>query len=212
MYVPELYAEKDVAALHDFMRQHSFATLITQHEGAPFASHLPLMVDSRSGAHGAVVGHMARNNPQWQALAAGAEALVIFHGPHAYVSGAWYEPNPMAAPTWNYAVVHAYGRARILPEEGLIEALHRLVEENEKGYESPWKLELTPALRQRALPAIVGFEIMLHRIEGKFKLGQNRSEQDRRNVIAQLSQSAQGREVADWMSRQLETNKESERV
>ncbi len=204
MYVPELYAQKDVPALHDFMRQHSFATLITQHEGAPFASHLHVVTDSGIGAHGALVGHMARNNPQWQDFAAGAEVLAIFHGPHAYVSPAWYEPNPMAAPTWNYTAVHAYGRARILSEQALEQTLHRQVDENEKGYESPWRLEITPPLRERALKAIIGFEITLHRIEGKFKLGQNRSEQDRRNVITRLAQSAHGKEVAHWMEQELE--------
>ncbi len=204
MYVPDLYAQHDVPILHDFMRQHSFATLITQHEGAPFASHLPVMVDSRIGAQGALIGHMARNNPQSRDFAAGVEVLAIFHGPHAYVSGAWYEPGPMTVPTWNYVAVHAYGCARILPEEEMIETLHGLVDENEKGHETPWKLELTPALRQRALPAIVGFEITLQRLEGKFKLGQNRSEQDRQNVIAQLAQSECGRGVAEWMNKILE--------
>jgi transcriptional regulator len=120
------------------------------------------------------------------------------------VSGGWYAPNPMAAPTWNYAVVHAYGRARILPQEELEQTLHSLVDEHEKGHESPWELELTPALRERALPAIVGFEIALHRIEGKFKLGQNRSAQDRKSVIAHLSQSEHGRNVAEWMKQELE--------
>ncbi len=204
MYVPDLYAQRDVPILHDFMRQHSFATLVTQHEGAPFASHLPVMVDARIGMHGGLIGHMARNNPQSQDFAVGVEVLAIFHGPHAYVSGAWYEPSPMVAPTWNYAVVHAYGRARMLTEDELIETLHGLVDENEKGYESPWKLDLTPALRQRALPAIVGFEITLQRLEGKFKLGQNRSEQDRRSVIAHLGQSECGKGVAEWMNKVLE--------
>jgi transcriptional regulator len=204
MYNPELYARQDVPALHDFMRRHSFATVITQHEGAPFASHLPLMVNAGSGARGALVGHMARNNPQWQDMAAGQEVLAIFHGPHAYVSGGWYAPNPMAAPTWNYTVVHAYGRARILSEDELVQALHRLVDENEKDFVSPWKLELTEMQRERALPAIVGFEIELARIEGKFKLGQNRSEQDRRRVIAELAKSESGKDVAQWMGRELE--------
>ncbi len=204
MYVPELYAKNDLPVLHEFMRRHGFATLVSQHEGMPFASHLPLMVNSRVGAHGALIGHMARNNPQWQDMAAGAEVLAIFHGPHAYVSGGWYEPNPMAAPTWNYMVVHGYGRARILPREELVEALHGLVDENEKGHASPWKLEMTSALRERALPAIVGFEITLSRIEGKFKLGQNRSERDRRNVIEHLAQSEHGRGVAEWMEMELE--------
>ncbi len=204
MYVPRLYAQSDVAALHDFMRQYSFATLITQHDGAPFASHLHVVVDSGTGAHGSLIGHLARNNPQAQDFAAGAEVLVIFHGPHAYVSPNWYEPNPMAAPTWNYTVVHAYGKARMLPEDGLVNTLCRQVDENERGHETPWKLELTPALRERALPAIAGFEIVLDRIEGKFKLGQNRSEQDRRSVIANLSKTEAGRDVAILMNKELE--------
>lgn len=204
MYVPELYARKDVPALHDFMRRYSFATVVTQHEREPYASHLPLLVEAGPGAHGRLVGHLARNNPQSRDLAAGAEVLAIFHGPHAYVSAGWYEPGPMAAPTWNYAVVHAYGRARILPPDELEQALHALVDENEKGAPEPWKLELAQGLRERLLPAITGFEIVLHRIEGKFKLGQNRGAQDRKNVIAHLSQCGQGRDVAEWMQQELE--------
>lgn len=207
MYVPELYAEKDVPTLHDFMRRHSFATLITQHEGQPFVSHLPLLVNPDAGAHGTLIGHLARNNPQSMDFASGTDVLAIFHGPHAYVSGGWYAPNPMAAPTWNYAVVHAWGRARMLPQDALEEMLHRLVDENEKDFESPWKLELTTALRERALPAIMGFEIALSRIEGKFKLGQNRGAEDRKRVIAQLSQSEHGRDVAQWMKKELEKEK-----
>jgi len=207
MYVPEIYAKKDVPALHDFMRRHSFATLVTQHQGESFASHLPVMVESGIGACGTLVGHLARNNPQAADFSEGAEVLAIFHGPHAYVSGGWYGPNPMVVPTWNYVAVHAYGKARILPEEELVEPLRRQVDENERRHESPWALEITPALRLRALPAIAGFEIVLHRIEGKFKLGQNRSEQDRRNVIAHLEQSEHGRETAKWMKEELEGEK-----
>jgi transcriptional regulator len=204
MYVPELYAEQDIPTLHDFMRRHSFATVVTQHAGAPFASHLPLAVDSRIGAQGGLIGHLARANPQSEDLAAGAEVLAIFHGPHAYVSGGWYEPNPMAVPTWNYIAVHAYGRARVLAQDELEQTLHALAAQNEKAFASPWRLEISPDLRRRALPAIVGFEIVLHRIEGKFKLGQNRSVQDRKNVIARLSQSGHGRDVAKWMKQELE--------
>ncbi len=204
MYIPEHFAETDLQALHEFMRQHSFATLVTQHGNEPFASHLPLLLDGGSGTHGALLGHMARNNEQWRDFAAGAEILVMFHGPHAYVSPAWYEPGPMAAPTWNYTAVHAYGKARILPEDELVQTLHRLVDEQEKTFSPPWKLELTQAMRDRALGAIVGFEIKLSRIEGKFKLSQNRSAQDRKNVIAQLQQSAHGKDTAQWMSKALE--------
>jgi transcriptional regulator len=204
MYIPAHFAETDLTKLHEFIRQHSFATLVTQQGGAPFASHLPIMLNGSVGSHGLLVGHMARNNPQWQDFAAGTEVLVMFHGPHAYVSPAWYEPNPMSVPTWNYMAVHAYGVARILSEEELVQALHQLTNENEKSFATPWKLELSQMMRERMLGAIVGFEIKLNRIEGKFKMSQNRTQQDQRNVIAHLLQSAHGKEVARWMSEELE--------
>lgn len=204
MYIPAHFAETDLPTLYEFMGQHSFASLVTQHEGVPFASHLPLLLDSSVGMHGALLGHMARNNAQWQHFAAGAEILVMFQGPHAYVSPTWYEPNPLAVPTWNFTAVHAYGKARILSEAELVENLHQLVEENEKDFPQPWQLQISQAMRERALGAIVGFEIRLSRIEGKFKLSQNRSVQDRRNVIDQLAQSEHGKETAQWMSNALE--------
>ena len=100
--------------------------------------------------------------------------------------------------------MHAYGKARILSEAELVETLHRLVDENEKAFPQPWTLQISQAMRERALGAIVGFEIRLNRIEGKFKLSQNRSVQDRQNIIAQLQQSAHGKETAQWMSKALE--------
>ncbi len=204
MYIPAQFAKTDLPLLHEFIRAHSFATLVTQNNGIPFASHLHVALDDSVGEYGALIGHMARNNAQWQDLVEGKEVLAIFHGPHAYVSPAWYEPNPMAVPTWNYAAVHACGKARILTEKELIEVLHRQTDENEQGNDHPWQLELTPAMRERMLGAIGGFEIVLERIEGKFKLSQNRTEQDRRNVIAHLSKSEAGREVADLMNKELE--------
>ena len=204
MYIPESFAETDLSTLHEFIRRHSFATVVTQHDGLPFASHLPLSLDSSIGTHGAVLGHMTRNNEQWRDFADGAEVLVMFQGAHAYVSPSWYEPNPMSVPTWNFTAVHAYGRARILSEDELLATLHQLVVENERAFVSPWKLEFTQAMRERMLGAIVGFEISLSRIEGKFKLSQNRSVQDRKNIIAQLQQSAHGKETALWMSKELE--------
>ena len=204
MYIPEQFAETDLPTQHEFMRQHSFATLVTQQDGIPFASHLPVLLDGSIGMHGALLGHMARNNEQWHDFAAGAEVLVMFQGAHAYVSPTWYEPNPMSVPTWNFMAVHAYGVARILLEDELEQALHHLVDENEETFSSPWKLELTQMMRERMLGAIVGFEIRLHRIEGKFKLSQNRSRQDRLNVISQLAQSEQGKDIAYRMRKALE--------
>ncbi|MFY9259333.1 MAG: FMN-binding negative transcriptional regulator [Gallionella sp.] len=207
MYIPQHFAENDVQRLHEFMRQHSFATLVTTHDGSPFASHLPLTFAHGIGEHGALLGHIARANPQWQDLAASAEVLAMFQGGHAYVSPAWYEPNAMSVPTWNFTAVHAYGTARILSESELENTLQQLTDEHEKALPQPWKLELTQTMRERMLGAIVGFEITLNRVEGKFKLSQNRNEQDQRNVMEKLAESEHGKAVAHSMRTNLQRKK-----
>ena len=205
MYIPAHFRETELATLHDFMRSHSFATVVTAIEGMPYASHLPLYLQSDVGAQGALIGHMARANPQWQEMQAGAEVLVTFHGPHAYVSPAWYAAKTMVVPTWNYMAVHAYGKARILPQEELVQALHKLVDEYESAYAQPWQLELTQEMREKMLGAIVGFEIVLSSIEGKYKLSQNRSAEDRQHVIEQLAgqADAESQRVAGQMRKCL---------
>jgi len=204
MYIPESFAREDLPTLHEFMRRYGFATLLTQQGNMPYVSHLPLLLDGSIGTHGGLIGHMARNNAQWRDFQPGQEVMAIFHGPHAYVSPAWYAAHPMSAPTWNFMAVHAYGEARILPDDELVSALNQQVDEYEKAYASPWKLEISPEMAECMVGAIVGFEIRLNRIEGKFKLSQNRPEYDRRSVIEHLSQSEGGKEVAYWMSRELE--------
>jgi len=204
MYIPEHFAETDTQTLYEFMRQHGFVTLVTLHEGVSFANHLPVMLNSSVGTHGALLGHMARNNPQWQDLAVVTEVLVVFQGTHAYVSPAWYEPHPMSVPTWNFTAVHAYGKARILSGPELETTLHQLVDEHERAMPQPWKFELNQMMRERMLSAIVGFEILLTRVEGKFKLSQNRTVQDQRNVIEKLSQHEYGKDVAQIMRKNLE--------
>lgn len=203
MYIPSFFNQTDQSTLHDFMRAYSFATVVTTHDGKPFASHLPLFLDNATGSQGALVGHMARANPQWQAMQAGAEVLVTFNGPHAYVSPAWYEANALAVPTWNYMAVHAYGIARILSQEELVQALHQLVHGYESAYAHPWQLELTELMREKMLGAIVGFEIVISSIEGKFKLSQNRSMDDRMRVMTQLSKqkNIESNRVAEQMNK-----------
>src|SRR5579864_6650019 len=119
MYIPPAFRIEDKAKLAAFLRQHSFATLITQDDAAPFASHLPMLFRPDRGPHGTLLAHMARANPQWQHFAGGREALAIFHGPHGYISPSWYETAP-AVPTWNYAAVHAYGPAAIITDHDRI--------------------------------------------------------------------------------------------
>jgi transcriptional regulator len=204
MYISHHFAENDAQILRDFMRDYSFATLVTQHDGAPFANHVPLTFDPDIGTHGALFGHLAKPNPQWRDMAAGAEVLVIFQGAHAYVSPSWYEQNPLAAPTWNYLAVHADGKARILSETELIGVLEKLTHDHEQFQPQPWQFELNDMMRKKMLSVIVGFEITLTRVEGKFKLSQNRSEQDQRNVLEKLAQSEHGKDVAQAMRKNLQ--------
>jgi transcriptional regulator len=206
MWTPRVYAEADLALLHELMRHHPFALLTTAEEGRVQATHLPFLVDPARGAQGTLMAHMARANPHWRQLAAGAEALVVFSGPHAYVSPAWYADRE-TVPTWNYAAVHAYGRAELVEDEPRLRAmLARLVVESEAAAGAGWRIEEAEKELRRDLPAIVGFEIPIARLEGKLKLNQNRSPADRRGVVAALSRSAESadRAVAAMMSAQLD--------
>lgn len=190
MYLPPAFHIEDAGKLAALIQRHSFATLITHDGQAPFASHLPTLFHADSGAHGSLFSHMARANPQWQHFANGQEALAVFHGPHAYISPSWYQASP-AVPTWNYAVVHAYGLPKIITDhDQLVTLLQDTVTAFEAPRADPWPNDLPQDYRDKMIQGIVGFEIPITRIEGKFKLGQNRSATDVRGVYDALSQSA----------------------
>ncbi len=202
MYLPGHFREDDAARLESLVRDHGFATLVTQSEGAPFASHLPLLLDPGRGPHGTIAGHMARANPQWRGFGPGRTALAVFHGPHCYVSPSWYASAPNV-PTWNYAVVHAWGVPRLIDDEGAARAhLERMVEIHEAGFETPWRFEsVAEDLVGSLIKAIVAFEMPIERLQGKFKLSQNRPPEDRALVRARLSgaDDAAARAVAALM-------------
>ncbi len=200
MYIPAWHREENPAVLHDLMRRFSFATLVTNDGGAPFASHLPFLIDAEHGAHGTLRAHLARANPQWHHFQEGVEALVIFQGPHAYISPSLYE-NQASVPTWNYAVVHAYGVPRLLDDTAFRAMLEELVQTYESGRAQPWIMDLPEESIQKMMRGIVGFEIEITRLEGKLKFSQNRSETDQERVIAALLQSPAplDNELAAWM-------------
>ncbi len=206
MYLPETFAERDAAVLARVIREESFATLISQHEGVPFASHVPLLLEEgvqsvEGELRGRLIGHVARANPQWKS-ADGKTVLAIFHGPHAYVSPTCYGPGD-AVPTWNYIAVHVSGKLRIIEDrERLREIVARTVEYFEATREPRWSLDqASEEFIEKLLGGIVGFEIEIARVEGKFKLSQNQTERRRAGVIRNLSESKSAieREVADKM-------------
>lgn len=203
MYVPSHFSVTDAAEIAAFMRQHSFASLITDDGQAPFATQVPVLLHADEGTHGTILAHVAKANPQWRHFANGQEAMVIFHGPHAYISPSWYEA-PLAVPTWNYAAVHAYGVPQIITDhDRLVGMLNELVETHEAGRENRWTGTLPEEYRDKMIGGIVGFEIQVTRVEAKYKLNQNRPEADVKSVIAALSASADQteRELAAMMAR-----------
>jgi len=200
MYVPKLFAVEDLIQLHDFMENFNFATIVTQRDGKLTASHIPFVLDRSVEPYGMLRAHLAIKNPQLEDFRSGSEALVIFQGPHAYVSPSWYV-NPENVPTWNYTVVHAYGVPKIADPAATVAHLKQLVGKHEKAFEQPWDFDPNAAWIQRMLSGIAAFEIQIEKLEGKFKLNQNRTPADRSGVIEALlaSEDPLQRAVANLM-------------
>jgi transcriptional regulator len=182
MYIPKHFAVTDEAPLWELMRQFNFALLITAPDGLPFASSIPF---TPLESERKLTAHLARANPQWQHLEGTREVLVVFQAEHALVSSRWYEHTPNV-PTWNYATVHAYGQARLLDESQTRAQLEALMQQH--GHDMAG---LSDKYLEGMQKGIVGFEIVNLRLEGKFKLSQNKSEQDQHNVIAALEQQGE---------------------
>jgi transcriptional regulator len=187
MYIPAAFAERDLTRLHDFIERHSFGLLVSQVDALPFATHLPFLLDRTAGPQGALVGHVARANPQWRE-AAGQTVLAIFSGPHAYISPTWYEAEQVV-PTWNYTAVHTYGRIQIIEDkDALLEIVQKTVRLYESAMPQPWSFDSSGTFAERMLAQIVGFRIEIDKIEGKWKLNQNQPVERREKVIQALQQ------------------------
>ncbi|HYB09626.1 MAG TPA: FMN-binding negative transcriptional regulator [Alphaproteobacteria bacterium] len=202
MYIPKGFEVEDLPTLHDFMERNSFAVLFGTVAGAPFATHLPLLVDRDRGPNGTIVGHVARANPHGGAFDGKTPALAIFTGAHAYVSPTWYN-RPNVVPTWLYTAVHAYGTPRATEDQAVVHALlDRMVKLYESGFERPWQLSgQSPSYLETMRRGVIAFEMPIDRIEGKYKLNQIKSEADRRGTIAglQSTDDAMAHEVAELM-------------
>ena len=184
MYIPASFERSDPDELHALIERHSFGLLVSQHDGEPLASHLPLLLEPGAGQRGCLVGHMAKANPQWR-QADGQTVLAAFSGPHAYVSPSWYEAQDVV-PTWNYAAVHVYGRFQAIHDAAeLVEIVRGFVAFYERNMPAPWRMPEDDFIR-RMTHSIVGFRIPIDRIEGKWKLSQNQPADRRQKVIAAL--------------------------
>ena len=191
MYVPPHFLEDDKAALHRAIRETRLATLVTLGSEGLEASHVPILLDEGEGPYGTIRGHLARANPQWRRASAETPALVMFLGPDAYVSPNWYatkRETGKVVPTWNYLAIHAYGRVEFFEDAERLRAIvTSLTQRHEGRREKPWAVSDAPEdYIQAQLRGIVGFRLPIDRLEGKWKLSQNRPEVDRRGVIEGL--------------------------
>ena len=206
MYTPAHFAPHRNEDLFNAIERYSFATLVSSAVGGMTASHLPLLLDRTAEGDGtrsvpaALLGHMARANPQWRE-AAGQQVMAIFSGPHAYISPRWYETEKVV-PTWNYVAVHAFGELQLIEDPAEAEALlRRTVTYYEASLPRPWTLDEPPEFVQRLTAQIVAFRIPIERLEGKWKLNQNHSVERRVKVVAALLQQDDdnSREIARLM-------------
>lgn len=192
MYLPKHFEETRVPVLHDLIRAHPLGALVVVTSSGLDANHLPLEVDPDPAPFGTLRGHIARANPLWRDVARGGEAMAIFQGPGTYVSPAWYPTKTetgKVVPTWNYAVVHAHGTLRFIDDRAWVRAfVERLTNRHEAARRDPWKITDAPdEYIDTQLGAIIGLEIPIARLVGKWKVSQNRPAQDRAGVVEGLS-------------------------
>ena len=206
MYIHPLNSWETETEVQEFIQKNAFATLYSQVDGKPWATHLPLFLEKKSVGKFILHGHLAKANPQAKQLANLEEVLVVFQGPHAYISSSWYTHENV--PTWNYLAVHVYGKARLIEGEELLHHLKSLVDQYETGRPNRVQVEtMTQSYLDGQIRALVGFEIEIKEIHASAKLSQNRDDENYERIVQQLEQSslASDQEVAEEMRKRRKT-------
>jgi transcriptional regulator len=192
VYLPKHFEESRVEVLHELIRQHPFGALVVNTAQGMEASHVPFEIDAGPAPLGTLRCHVARANPIWKDFTATSQALVLFQGAHGYISPSWYpskQEHGKVVPTWNYMVVHAYGSLHAIEDPSWLRGfVSRLTDRHEAGRAQPWQVSDAPGeYIEKTLRGIVGLELKIDRLVGKWKLSQNRSAADQRGVIAGLA-------------------------
>lgn len=201
MYIPKQFEETDVEVLHELIRIKPLATLVTLNAGGIEANPIPLILSAETKPYGTLSGHVARSNPLWQDHPSDTDVLVIFHGVESYITPSWYASKAESGkvvPTWNYVSVQARGRLRVIHEpDWILSQLESLTAHNEAGFEHPWTVADAPhEFTRKLLDVIVGIEIEITELKGKWKVSQNRSDQDRASVVSGLASTGQSEMAA----------------
>lgn len=184
MYIPPHYKNQDLDEIKDFLVNNSFGILINTVDNKPWATHIPLELDTENGKD-ILVGHIAKANPQWKHFSENQEVLCIFNGPHSYVSSSWYKEEEV--PTWNYIAVHVYGTLKVLSEEETMASMHKLVDKYEQASKHPISLKNMSPKTLRQVKGVVGFKIEISDIQATYKLSQTRLE-DHSKIISELQE------------------------
>jgi transcriptional regulator len=196
VYIPKVQQVEDRKLMHDFMDEFAFVDLITT-EPTLRITHIPSVLDRTAGKDGLIYGHISRQNAQTEAIMAGRRAVIVFHGPHSYISPTWYSKAEVV-PTWNFAVVHASGKLKaVTDEEAMRSLLSKLIRKFE-GADSPYDLAKLPrSYTSGLIGGILGFELEIDMLEGKFKLGQERSDADKEGILKHLQAEKPERSIYD---------------
>jgi transcriptional regulator len=203
MYINKYNRHKDSAEIEEFVQQNGFAILVSQVDGRPWATHIPLMLSHNADGQPILSGHVARANVQWKNME-GQDVLAIFSGPHAYISSSWYDHENV--PTWNYTAVHAYGRAKLVEGEELVQALSQLTNHYEQYSEKPVSVEgMSPGFFNSQVRGLIGFEIAVTEFQAVRKLSQNRDDANHARIVEQLEKRGDAQSVA--IAEEMKTRK-----
>ncbi|KPB06594.1 FMN-binding negative transcriptional regulator [Bacillus sp. CHD6a] len=208
MYVPKQFRKEETNEIIQFIRANSFGVLFSQHDGVPTATHLPFILSTEEDGSITLLSHMAKANPQWKTLDS-KDALIVFNGPHAYISASWYEEDNSVS-TWNYVSAHAHGKVEVIQEDQtLLHILKEATDFYEKELEVPWRLEENLETVKSMLNGIVGLRISVENLQGKWKLNQHHSIERKERVIEQLKKQSQydSKEIAKLMELELQRSK-----
>jgi len=184
MYIPSIYKNENIEEVKEFIKKYGFGILISQASGRPEGTHIPLQLDVDNNGNDVLTGHISKSNPQWKNFNDASEVLVIFNGPHSYVSSSWYEKED--APTWNYMAVHVYGSIAIIQGDALKNMLRKLVDTYEATSKCPISVDSMSLETMEQINGIIGFQIRINEIQAAYKLSQNKSEKDHNSIVKEL--------------------------
>ncbi|WP_333875549.1 FMN-binding negative transcriptional regulator [Flavobacterium sp.] len=194
MYIPEIYKNENQEEIENFIHQNGFAIIINQTEGKLWATHTPLLLDTNENGKKILVGHISKANPQGQSFSTNDDVLVVFTGPHSYISSSWYDHENV--PTWNYLAVHVYGKVQVYNHEKAVDSLKKLVDKYEAYSERPVRVENLSEKTMREAHGITAFEIVITALEAKKKLSQNRDDKNYQNIIRELEKTNENQAIA----------------